>query len=200
MAASGTMLITTERAKLHAGLTEQTVEDLQPLIGVASQMIEGYCKRTFESGIYDELIDGDGTDMLIVKQHPVTVLTSISLIDGAGEETDYDNTYFRFKPSGIIQWTPDNPYTFPFGFQNIRAQYTAGYSEIPDPIAEAVCHLVHFLLTTQSVDLAAKSERLGEYSIAYDTTMAKSGEWPSIVKMLIDPLRSRRMTSGVRGQ
>lgn len=52
---------------------------------------------------------------------------------------------------------------FPEGLQNIRVDYTGGYSTIPDPVVTATCEITLALHRMGVRDTTLKSETLGDY-------------------------------------
>lgn len=201
MTVTDDMMITLDRAKLHAGLANRDDTSLSLGISVVSELFQKHCNRLFLSQSYTTAMDGDGSQTLILPQYPVTALTLVTLIASDGTETPYDNTYFRFKTNGIVRWAPATAYMFPYGFQNISVQYTAGFATIPAPVEEAMCTMIAHLLDMQTVDTHLKSERLGEYAASYLTKEAgESDAWPDLVTMLLSKYRLRVVIGGVRGR
>ena len=201
MTVTDDMMITLDRAKLHAGLASRPDTSLSLGISVASVLFQKHCNRLFFSQAYTATMDGDGSQTLILPQYPVTALTSVTLIASDGTETPYDNTYFRFKTNGIVRWAPATAYMFPYGFQNVQVQYTAGFATLPAPVEEAMCNMIVFLLDMQTVDTHLQSERLGEYAATYMTkSSGESDGWPDIVTTLLAKYRLRVVVGGLRGR
>jgi hypothetical protein len=152
-------LVTTARTQLFPNLADIPGPELALLITTASAIVESHCNREFTSRAYDEKHDGDGTTVLMVSAYPVSALDTVGLIDGNNEETEYANTYFRFKSNGIIEWVPQHGMRFPVGFQNVHAEYTAGWTTIPEQVQQAVCHVMQFLWSTQKLDFNVREAR-----------------------------------------
>lgn len=196
-------LVTQERAQQFSTLANIPVADLATLITVASAMVEEHCHRLFTSQTYNILMDGDDTRTLILPTYPVTVLTSIGVIDRTEEEETYlSATYFRFTAHGIVKWQPQYGLRFPNGFNNIRVIYTAGWTTIPETVQQAVCHVIQYLWTTQNLDMTAKSEQLGDYKVVRETTEPATylkAELPGIIRGMLKNYVIMTVIGGVRG-
>lgn len=91
----------------------------------------------------NELIDGDGTNQLILNNYPLTEVTEIKTIDLNDDETLIDSTdYAIYFSSGRIKLK--NGSIFPGGIQNIKITYKAGYisANIPKDIKLAISEIV----------------------------------------------------------
>ena len=110
--------------------------------------VKTYLGRDIEQATYtDELYDGNGTNYLITRQHPVTAITKLEMYEGLNadgsedwEEWTQGDEYGRL----LIEERAVSLYisgaVFPVGKNNIRITYTAGYAaaDIPDDI-DYVC-------------------------------------------------------------
>ncbi len=160
-------LVSITRAQLAPQLTDVSVELLAALIAAATELIERYCGREFSyETVTDEMYSGDGTQELLLRRFPVASLTTITIVDSAGNETDYASaTYFRVDlDSGIVQWRPDQYCTFPVGFENIKATYVGGYQRVPADLQSACVQIVEALVGIESSDARLTQEKLGDYA------------------------------------
>lgn len=131
----------------------ETADDAkyQQLINMASAMLAGYCGRQFRVSSFSEILDGDGSPILRLRNTPIIAVNSL-LVDGeALPATDYsvydeylmcgsDGDYnARLRSSGRV---------FPEGRKNIEVAYMAGYSVIPAEIVHACVLQVSYLMNT----------------------------------------------------
>jgi len=147
------------------------------LINAASDAIENYCNKTFASTVYtDEKYEGTGTNLLTLREYPVTTLSSISYLvsdyaddnwetlDTAFYTVDLDNG--RVYANSAFNWFTPPSAGFVEGRNNWRVTYTAGYSATPDDVAEACVDLVIYNFNKRKAS-GIKSEKLGEYSVEW---------------------------------
>ncbi len=134
-------IITVEQVKnyLKINTTSDDVESIiDRLIDRVQKSFESYCNRNFESASYTEYYDGQGSNILVLKQLPITVIDSIydsttwiwdagSLIDSASYRI-MDNNSVVFKDTILGN-----------SLQNVKITYTAGYSTstMPKDIQQA---------------------------------------------------------------
>lgn len=177
-------LATTASVKEHLQIASGTTTwdaILATLITRASAVIAKHCERTFESTLYTEYYDG-GVDSLVLKQFPLTSVTSInddplrtfstnSLID--------PTTYYVDEARGMIRFigyaTSGSP-------GSLRVIYTAGYSSVPADIAFACVLLVAFYFNRRKSE-GRSSEGMGGISVGHAT------EWPQDVHRILEKYR-----------
>lgn len=125
-------LTTKERVKERLGITATSFDDLiNRLIASTTSMIEVMTGRRFYSTVYsNELYDGqdsygDAKEILIIKNAPITTLTSIEYKTGTNASPTWvaysANDYDVNLSLGVVRLK------CPKGIQNIRVSYTAGY-------------------------------------------------------------------------
>jgi hypothetical protein len=143
----------------------------------------------FDSASYTEKHNGNGWHRIVLKNAPVTTLTSVSVVapDGSSEAVDTD-AYTYEAETGIVGFQPasegvlsvdewgessDRVWNvspqFPGGFQNISIVYTGGYSSqtMPAGLKLAMYQYVDVLMSQAVAGVGAgafKSERLGDYN------------------------------------
>jgi len=74
-------LITLSRAKTSlANLTTTTTEDatLGTLIQACSSAVGAYCGQDFVSTLFDELVDGSDTDVLLLRRYPIVEIQRVA--------------------------------------------------------------------------------------------------------------------------
>lgn len=109
------------------------------LITAVSSSVLTYLQRpTFQSSAYLDVVDGWGTNEMLLRQWPVTAISGVTIgpdaIPQAGN--DYNNPVVGWTYNF---WAPPGPghqadstlalrgRTFPQGVKNVRVAYTAGY-------------------------------------------------------------------------
>jgi len=126
-------LTTVQRIKDRLGITSTGFDTLiLRLINAATDFIETYCNRKFMEQTYTNevyTINYPGTEFLMLKQAPVSVLTSLEYRAGMPSDPNYtafirDNyELVEDGKSGIVRIYGG----VPKGVDVIRATYTAGY-------------------------------------------------------------------------
>lgn len=132
-------------------------------ISSMSLFIDNYCNRSIFADTEETyLYDGDGTDMIIVKD-----VCSISevLVDGVAVEYA---KYPANKPYASRIRLLDG-YRFTKGIQNVSVTgIQAMNEELPDDVAFACTVLVAGIINNQlKLDKAGTTERIGSYSVTY---------------------------------
>ncbi len=132
MALNANALTTLAMAKSHLGVTAgDTTQDarVELFINAASQVIETYCDRKFHSQTFTEFQHGRRSNMILLKQYPVTAIASVRIdrdhvftdSNTLLEATEYSITD---DESGIVLYTRQ----FPLGYNNVKVVYTAGFA------------------------------------------------------------------------
>ncbi len=138
-------LITVEEFKSYPlPITEKqyekiTDEQIEIIIGYASEHIEDYCDRHFASAYYAERIVGSGRPVIILENYPVTALLSITSADFSETNLVYANNKFIIHGGevGALEWREKSRYSFYNNYVWI-VNYQAGYATIPGPVKHAV--------------------------------------------------------------
>lgn len=217
------------RLKIALGITNSVYDELaNNCLDVASTAVKNYLHREIELGTYTHYFDGDGSNVLLLRQRPVVSITSVnsdlagfygqnaagfgvgtSLVAGVDFALKIDDPTGSKSESGILlrtgtasvtQWSAmfygtllagarGTPWLR--GYGNIRVVYVAGYSQVPDPIAQATVQVASemYLAASRGGHLPS-SENLGDYSYS----LGSDGEGrPSltIVKGLLAPYKER---------
>lgn len=144
-------------------------------INAATDAIEKFTGRRFKLTTYtNEEYDATNTDQLILKQRPVTALSSMSSRDTSLNEDDWTTSdtelYFLDAEAGVI----DLNFVATGRWNRYRVTYTAGYTDIPADLAEAAAALASFLVSTPTNGSAVKSKEEGQRRIEYFDSQAKS--------------------------
>lgn len=122
---------------------------LASLITAASQFVASYCNRgPFLSIPYVDLADGNGRAWMLLRQWPVTAVSSLVLGEPGGHQTTIVEAEARPGfllepplPAGGNQRLTLIQGVFPRGRSNVQVAYTAGYATPPPAVAQAVIEL-----------------------------------------------------------
>jgi len=192
-------LVTLAEAKEFLKITassEDTV--IEGFINKASIWANDFTQRLLLSRALTEYYDGEGEDELLLRQYPVTVLTSLNddvlRVWGAGTAIDVSANVVLDGEKGIVRlW--NQAVAFNNGIANVRAVYTAGYASgsVPESIKEAVLLYIGNLYRRQYQDqrFGVASETIGDRTTNY----ANDGA-PEKSKELLRPYRSERALLG----
>ena len=179
-------LISTSEYKAYAGISG-TGDDtaIGVYVNIANAWIARMCGRTFESATYTEYYDGDGTDTLVLKNTPITSITSIKFRNADDTlDTALSSTLYRVDlATGVIKllgstrvWGYDDtssglPATelvyssrFTEGHQNWQVVYVGGYATIPDDLKYAAYLTVDLLFNNRGQAGMFNAESIGQYS------------------------------------
>jgi hypothetical protein len=128
-------------------------------VGGACQMIRDLAEQDFNGTTSMAVLDGTGTDVLVLPQFPVSKAGTV-LVDG-GTITDYmltDNGLLLRGTAG------DNPRPlWPLGRQNVQITYDHGYTVVPQSV-RMVALAIAARLIVQGV---ADTETVGDVTIDY---------------------------------
>lgn len=140
-------------------------------INQATRAIEAYCGRRFASTTYtDEEYAGTGIDELILRQRPITNLANLDIRNTALNDNNWEtiesDLYFldNSGSSGVLNlmfnaWGKWNRY---------RVTYTAGYTTIPEDLAEACVSLAcYYVQNADGSDVGVAQKKEGQREIRY---------------------------------
>lgn len=192
------MLALTDLAsvKEYLGITASTDDTLiGNLITRAQSMIETYCNRdSFDSASYTEYRDPNRRNSVVVRNTPITVLTSVSTRATSSTWTAVSSDEYDFDADsgtvGIVSTSVDvwarggvNPDMVQgrlgTGLKAVQIVYTGGYSSIPGDLEQGCIDLVAHLYGGGSEARLSRargiaSESLGYTSWTYLTDEAKA--------------------------
>lgn len=138
--------------------------------------VKSFLNRDLEVATYIELYNGSGTEELVLNQFPVNSVSKIEFYDGIDSlgaevwvEQEQVSDYDRIVISGSGDLIIIDGSFFPFGVQNIRVTYSAGYSSIPYEIQQACKKLM--LLYYGEVK---KTKTIGKSSVSEGSTFTKT--------------------------
>lgn len=143
------MLITLDDVKNYMQIEEDTQDaQIGQMIDSVQAQVKKKISRDLESSVHTEYHDGDATNILIVKEFPVTAVTSIHDDPERvyGDDTlissdDYIIGEVDGSPAGIIRLDVGVFYS---SQKNIKVVYTGGYTAatVPEDIKMALIKLV----------------------------------------------------------
>lgn len=198
-------LTTLARAKVFLGIGSDSKDDMITLaINHATGFIEQYCRRSFLSQTYtQEKYDGTGTKVLLLKQFPVTSITSLeqNLNPDNGDanwETIDTKDYFWYADGRIeaYSFTFDRFLAYP---QKYRATYVAGYKidftqentpashNLPTEIEYATVKLVSGIMNTRRAE-GLSSSRIGDLGITLKAKLFDDDEVRAILDKYTGPV------------
>lgn len=126
-------LTTVATLKAWLGTTSTTADDqLQRLVTAVSVGVAEFLRRDLHSQERTETYDGTGSDLLLLRQVPVTAVARV-LVDGQ----ELPATSYRMTPLSLVRlggW-------WPTGWGNVQVTYTAGYADVPSDVEQAVLEI-----------------------------------------------------------
>lgn len=129
-------LLSTEEVEMWLGEEVESIDHLKKkkiefLVNAASSAIQDYCDRGFNSSLISgEIHDGQGSDLIVLRNYPVQEVTELKLKGMVMEKANYYVT-----EQGAIMLK--NGYRTPRGRGSVEVSYVAGYQEIPYAIKQA---------------------------------------------------------------
>ncbi|RTK93577.1 phage gp6-like head-tail connector protein [Candidatus Saccharibacteria bacterium] len=152
-------------------------------INQATRMIENYCDCRFKETTYTgELYDGHGGNELVLRHKPIISVTSLAYRNVPTNEnyfTTVDATdYYVKEEYGVIEFLA--PFTQ--WIDRWQVTYSAGYTTIPEDVAEACATLAAYLVVNGTSGTNVKRKREGQREIEYFDATSKSGD--SIIDQL----------------
>lgn len=185
MALNANALTSVAVAKDHLGIPASDPSQdgrVERFINVCSDRIANYCNRQLVSGAVTEKVHGGMSNMLMLREWPVTSIQSISvdLIGQFSQDSVIDPSRYRIIDDGTVVYDS----VFPYGYGNVQVCYTAGYQTIPGDLEMACLLFVEWLYrfrNTGSIGRSAISKGDEHTTILQDI--------PGIIKSMIDPFR-----------
>jgi hypothetical protein len=122
--------------------TANTNDDalLSRMISAGSAFIVSFLKRDIVQAEYTDLLNGNGSNRMFMRQYPVTAVSALTI---------HGRTIPPSPQPGVRPgyWNDNNmlylqEYCFPLGFGNVSVSYTAGYAIIPLDLEQVCIELV----------------------------------------------------------
>lgn len=164
---------------LGRDLTDTELARAGALLRAASAKIRAYTGQDFDLVEDDEIVLRPVGVHLRLPQRPVTAVTSVTVVGGAGLPD-------VLLPSGLWQWDGvDVVELFPldadvwlslptdwtmygqYGPDTYKVKYTHGYATTPDDVVAVCCDMVLRTLTSPTTAAGLVQETIGSYSYQY---------------------------------
>ena len=178
------MIASLSELKSYLWITDSSQDTILTIfLDSADDFVRSYIGREIESATYTEYFDGDGQREILMKNYPVTTLTSFEENTGTIQTpvwTAVDSSTYKLSPNIAKLFL-----TFykSRGFQNFKVVYVAWYATIPGDIKLATLKLASGYYNRRTSD-GIKSEGVAGDNIVYDTT-----EIPSDVFIILNNYR-----------
>lgn len=147
--------------QLAAGATQAQI---QAALDAANMAAVRYCGVAFTNAgntlqTFTEKLDGNGSNIVRVRNPPITAITSVAVVGSDGSSYTLDSTAYRFHPetgtiettvfgSALFAYTESSEFPanvsigdatgFPAGFRNVTVVYTGGYTTAPADLRWAI--------------------------------------------------------------
>lgn len=151
----GRKYITAEEFKnkpLGVALRQYSSDQLDSLIEIATEQVESYCERIFESTTYTETFIGDGSTTYLTNQYPIISVTSLSEATIAETPVVTSVTASSLTRTtdgdkfGRLVLGPNSETTSFSAGAKYTIVYTAGYATLPAAIKHATALFMSDLL------------------------------------------------------
>jgi hypothetical protein len=185
-------IITVDQLKTYLDISSAN-SDQDTLLGyltsAAESFVQLYTGNAFSSATTSAYFDGAGTNEIIISS---PILSLSSLKKGATRAVVDDTTtsalthvtdYVFYPQSGRVRLVGDA--VFPFGYQNVYAEYTYGYGSVPPQILEVTLEIAAIAY------YEARKGRLGLLSKNQDSKSSMMQEFvrgalPAKTKAMLD--------------
>lgn len=191
---SGVLTWTNPATNLNATIIDELISRVDYAIArYCNRGSETTGEEQFSSGSRDEYYDGEGQSVLVLRNYPVASVSSVSIIDYDGNSTTLSSGDYRidgrtgrlwYKASGIALASASRDfdgyttglagpsygvekYGWPYGFRNVRVQYTAGYSTIPADLKNVAIDMVCECYLNRRRNTALSGESMSGRSVSY---------------------------------
>src|SRR3954469_20024079 len=169
---------------LHRSLTTDELGMGQIALAGAKTVIRTFCGQTLDEVAGDVVVlSGNGRDVMILPEYPVTDLTNVVIEDVTFDGTDDDNV--RVKDTGLMYRLDGS--SWDFGVNNITVTYDHGYDDT-DEMWDAVKVVSLSVAGRLFEQGGVSSENMGGYSANYFATGPDLTEGE---KCVLAPYRSR---------
>lgn len=183
------MTYTPETDNTDSSLISRLIDEVDHAIGRACNRIDSAGQQTFQSAERTEKYDGNGQPVLVLRNAPVSAVSSVSLVDSSGTATALESTAYTVDlVNGRLLWNGaggswfqlgyDNPAQlgargrvgWPTGFQNIQVVYTGGYATVPHDLQGLSTDIVVEGYLNRRRNRTLASEGTGARSVSYKST------------------------------
>lgn len=174
-------IVSLSALKAYLPVSVTTDDDfLEDLIYRAEEYARSYCSRELTSKQFTEKRSGHGSDILLLKEFPVTAVTSVTI--GSAVIPASTSAGYEFSEEAIYL----HGYRFTKGVRNVTVVYTAGYlpALVPFDLRQAVLEIAALSYRRRDhLDVATKA------MAAESTTYITQGLTPSARETLQNYMR-----------
>jgi len=142
-------------------------------INSASAFCNLYTDRKLKSRALTEYYSGDGTNSIITNEYPITEITAIydDLDRTYGSDTLIDSDNLAILPDGLAYKIVYDGGTFQVGIRNLKVEYTAGYTSIPNDLQQACLEVIaYYFKNTEDNRFGVTTRTMGGGSVTIETT------------------------------
>ena len=174
-----TDLVTLDDVKLWLNITNTNSDDiLTEMVTQFSDYVRTYCQRDFDQRTYTESRDGNRASVMMLRNYPVTSVTSLS-INGVSvpAATSVYTCGYMFDSSRLVL---QGGSIFCTGLLNVQIVYQAGYATIPTDLYRAILELISLRYRER--------ERIGQSSksLSGETTMFITAALTDSIKTILN--------------
>lgn len=111
---------------------------------VSSDCQDRFCRRKFLKATYDEKYDGDGTQVLYLRNRPIASVSTLVVAENGSDISAQTEEYYVYPEAGKIRL---RHLVFEEGYQNVHVVYDAGYdglANLPETLRLSVIEAVAF--------------------------------------------------------
>lgn len=176
-------LVSLSQVKQYLGITNDNSDGvLTTLISAYSAAARSFMNRDIEATDYTgEMYDGTGAQRMVLNNGPINSVASLSILPCYTNASPRVIDVTQLRLSGYMVTWPQG--RFEEGLSNILISYNAGYAEVPDDIAQAVCEWVSVRFrTAEHVDYVSKG-------LAGETVTYLVKDMPDTVKLVFKQYR-----------
>lgn len=155
------------------GITDTSKDNLViRKINQATRQIENYCGRRFLLSVYSqEEYAATQVDQLVLRQRPVSSFTSLEIRDSGlnynSWETVDTKLYFVDNSAGVLNLM----FNAIGRWGRFRVTYSAGYTTIPEDLAEAAAILAAYYVTYPTGNAYVQTKMEGQRKIQFHQTV-----------------------------
>jgi hypothetical protein len=189
-------LITLQQLKDHLGISGSSEDTkLTNIVNAVDTFVQTYTHRNLELASYSDIImDGTGTNALILDDFPLDSVWSIFENNELIEEVDYDD---RTESGTAGYWIADysnsiiyNSDCWGRGRGILKVSYSAGYNPIPSDLYLACLRIGEYFYSTHG-RTGVVSEGLGSYSYRLSNDLASMGGFLTIPDIVVVNILNR---------
>ena len=149
---------------------------LQELVNGVSAEFVTYMNRDIVSQSYMDVFDGKGTRVIMLRQYPVTAVTSVTLGPPNQPVTLIENIDYLWTATAIKRMYG----IFPSGVGNVRVAYTAGFAAVPSDLQMAAAKGAAYRYQ-QLTHLGQNNKLMGQETVQFATD-----PWPEDIQRVLD--------------